>query len=138
MNSHHASLLLLLVGLSLIFAGFVWADRHAEGNDNYVIWSGGVGIDERATSPNLKDHIKLVFFENSGPYLANIAVTLTDASGRQVAEQIVNGPWLILNLPDGKYTVTATRISSGERQRVSFEAGDSGQEIALMFSAASP
>jgi hypothetical protein len=78
--------------------------------DGIEYMSGGVGIDaqdrinERARDYNLK----LVFTLNEGNYLADVGVALKDARGRTVLEDTAEGPFFLVKLPAGQYTVTAT------------------------------
>lgn len=79
-----------------------------------VIWSGGVGIGERAEAP--EEGTRLEFFAPTGAFLANVEVTITDDQDREVVDTSVNGPWLILDLPEGQYQVEAT---TDRRERAS-------------------
>lgn len=72
--------------------------------------SGGVSVNAR---DNLRSqvpphNIKMVFSLNTGNYLSDVNVKVTDRSGRVVIEDVSNGPWLYAKLPTGNYTATAT------------------------------
>lgn len=84
--------------------------------NNIRYFSAGVGLDERkATYPPFS--LKCVFVSMPKPFLARVSVTIRDQKGRVVltvpGEQ-VNGPWLFVDLPKGKYSLTATRVDGTE------------------------
>lgn len=78
--------------------------------DGIEYLSGGVGTDaqdrinERAKDFNLK----LVFTLNEGNYIADVGVAVKDARGRTVVEDTADGPFFLVKLPAGQYTVAAT------------------------------
>jgi hypothetical protein len=95
-----------------------------------VVWSGGVGTDERESAPTTGT--KLVFFVESGSFLSGVQVLIKNANGAEVVNTVSTGPWLILNLPSGRYQVTATR-SEGNAQGGYIDVDGSNQEFAYMF-----
>ncbi len=75
--------------------------------------NGGVGEEEVQYIKGLvKDYTMRLAFSRAGrpraEYVANVAVTVTDAKGRAVFELASAGPYLLLKLPPGNYSVTAT------------------------------
>ena len=82
-------------------------------------FSAGVGLEEReAQYPRFS--LKCVFVGGAKTFLARVAVTVRDEQGGEVLQipgEQVNGPWLFINLPKGKYVVTATRSDGFEVQR---------------------
>jgi hypothetical protein len=94
--------------------------------------TGGVGTDEQERMKALQQegyNLSLVFAEQgTGAYLADVRVTVTDASGRTVLDATSDGPALVAKLPPGRYQVTAdyrgmrqTRtINAGRAERVAF------------------
>jgi hypothetical protein len=85
--------------------------------------STGVGTDERAAARD-GYAVRFEFAEVAGPYLANVAVVITDAGGGKVVEVVSDGPWLLADLGPGQYRVVAT-APNGQKQGASFtvEAG---------------
>ena len=100
--------------------------------DDYILWSGGVSAEERAQAPTRGT--KIIFFEEGGPYLADVYVTVTSESGDELIGSNCSGPWMILNLPQGKFKITAKR-QNGEEQGVRIDTDSGIKEYALMFSA---
>ncbi len=82
-------------------------------------FSAGVGLQEReAEYPPFP--LKCVFVVGDHPYLARVGVTIQDQKGAVVLDvpaDRVNGPWLFVDLPKGRYTVTATRADGTRVQR---------------------
>jgi hypothetical protein len=98
---------------------------------NYIVFNGGISQEERATAPNTGT--RLVFFVRAGNFLANVSVSVKDSAGQELVNTVTTGPWLILNLPNGRYSVNAT-IPSGEAQGLSIEVDGSNKEFGFMFS----
>ena len=82
------------------------------------IWTGGVGIEERELAPQRNTRIQ--FFVEGGPYLADVHYVLYDERGNRLHEGTADGPWLLLNLDAGTYSVQATRSETGETQSARF------------------
>ncbi len=96
----------------------------------YILFNGGITSEERESAP--KEGSKLSFFVRAGNYLSNVSVVVRDQAGQVLVDTVTNGPWLILDLPNGTYQVTAT-ISSGEAQGVAITVDGSPQEVGFMF-----
>ena len=95
-----------------------------------VIWSGGVGLEERQAAP--VEGTKLVFFVKSGSFLSDVNVTVTDMAGDQLVKTTSRGPWLILDLPDGRYSVRA-ELKDGEAQGALINVDADHREFGFMF-----
>jgi hypothetical protein len=72
--------------------------------------SGGVSVNARDNlrSQTPPHNIKMVFSLNTGNYVSDVQVKVTDKSGKVVLDELSNGPWLYAKLPAGSYTATAT------------------------------
>lgn len=92
--------------------------------------AGGVGTDEQELiSQRAKDYnLKVVFTLNEGNYLADVGVTVKDAKGRAMIEDVAPGPFFLAKLPPGQYTVTASyegkaltrKVQVGKGQRTEY------------------
>jgi len=72
--------------------------------------AGGVGLNARDAlrSDAPRHNVKMVFTLDTGNYLADVNVKVTDSSGKTVIDGVSDGPWLYAQLPPGSYTATAT------------------------------
>lgn len=102
--------------------------RKAEGTVPAV--SGGVSLNARDNlrSQPPEHNVKMVFALNTGNYVADVHVKVTNSSGKTVIDDVSNGPWLFAMLPSGSYTATATYNGKPVTQR--FSVGKSGVRTA--------
>jgi hypothetical protein len=75
--------------------------------------SGGVGADEsaaiKAQMPNYPVVLEFAGTTQAGnEYLADVPVRITDMHGKTVLETDTRGPFLLVALPPGRYSVAAT------------------------------
>ena len=75
--------------------------------------NGGAGDEEvRFVKQSMKDYALALSFArstaSSAEYVASVAITIKDAKGATVFESPSVGPYLLVRLPAGKYTVVAT------------------------------
>jgi hypothetical protein len=77
--------------------------------------SGGVTGDERHVmqSKSSRYTLWLVTAVRGGEYLSDVHVSIRDEKGVLVFDQLLDGPWLMVDLPQGLYNVVAT--SNGQR-----------------------
>lgn len=97
-----------------------------------VLFNGGVGAEERATAP--ATGTRLVFFVETGNFLSGVQVVVKNDSGTEVVNTVTKGPWLILNLPNGRYRVSAT-LGENNAQGGYIDVDGSNKEFAYMFKA---
>lgn len=68
----------------------------------------GVAKDSRE-DPRWRDFsAKLVFTVKGGGYLPDVMTRIEDAQGREVFVERCDGPWLLIDLPAGRYRIVAT------------------------------
>ena len=81
---------------------------HEQNNIQY--FSAGLGKEERSLSyPPYP--LKLIFVKGERAFLASVAIDVLQSDGTaliSIPGEAVQGPWLFLNLPAGKYVVKAT------------------------------
>lgn len=71
--------------------------------------SGGVGIDEQNALQAMRDdyNLNLLFsVKETGEYLSDVKVHITDSSGNTVLETVSDGPMLFAKLKPGRYKIT--------------------------------
>ncbi|WP_409526118.1 hypothetical protein [Nitrincola sp. MINF-07-Sa-05] len=95
-------------------------------------WTGGIGSESRMEAP--VHNTKVEFSARDGAYLADIDFTLSRESGEVLVQGVADGPWLIIDLPDGSYRLTGTLQSSQEVQAITFRvSGQSRQTLGMRF-----
>ncbi|MFL9959000.1 carboxypeptidase regulatory-like domain-containing protein [Paraburkholderia nemoris] len=105
--------------------------QHA-GGISYL--SGGVGSDESTAIKGEMGNYPLVLEfagkTNAGnDYLADIPVQISDAHGTVVLDTSSRGPFILISLPNGRYTVTAIYNGKQVRRAVSVVTGAHAHEV---------
>jgi hypothetical protein len=78
--------------------------------------TGGVGIEERdqmKKQANSYD-LELSFADHAGDYLSDVRIVIDDEHSKEVVNT-QSGPWFYIELPAGKYDVTATFANRTEQ-----------------------
>lgn len=63
----------------------------------------------------------------TGAHLADVRVLIRDHAGRVVFDEIMDGPWLFVDLPLGRYEVQATLDGREQKRRTTIRRGDHRQ-----------
>jgi hypothetical protein len=88
--------------------------------------SGGVTQDERDALSALRSRYALEVVtaaRGSGAYLAGVHVTVIGENGRKLLDTALDGPWLLVDLAPGRYTVDATLGGQAQSRTVTIPAG---------------
>ena len=85
--------------------------------------NGGAGDEEvQSIKASMKDYsLALLFSRTGGDYVASVAVTIKDAKGATVFETPSAGPYLLVKLPPGKYSVVAQYQNESKTQPVTVD-----------------
>lgn len=87
---------------------------------NIQYFSAGLGKEERSLSyPPYP--LKLIFVKGQRAFLANVAIEVLHPDRTNlisIPSEEVQGPWLFLNLPAGKYVVQATDSSGTTIEKI--------------------
>ncbi|RQH05524.1 carboxypeptidase regulatory-like domain-containing protein [Paraburkholderia dinghuensis] len=89
--------------------------------------SGGVGSDQSTAFKDAMPRYPLTLefarhtASNGNAYLADVPVTITDMHGTTLLSTEAQGPFMLLSMPQGRYTVTARH--DGDTQRRTVEIG---------------
>ena len=111
-------------------SGVALRSDSARGSASVPVVSGGVSQNARDNmrSQTPPHNLKMVFALNTGNYVSDVQVKVTDSAGKVVIDDVSNGPWLFAQLPPGNYTATATYNGKPVTQR--FCVGKSGAKTA--------
>lgn len=96
----------------------VMAALLASGAAAFDLWTGGVGVHERDDAPERNTRVE--FFVDGGSYLSNVYFELYTDSGTRILDGHSNGPWVMMELFPGEYSIRGTREATGESQSVRF------------------
>ncbi|KWI73467.1 carboxypeptidase-like regulatory domain-containing protein [Burkholderia ubonensis] len=93
-----------------------------QGDVSFV--SGGVGQDESTAFQRNEAAwpLALRFTGAGGEFLADVHVRITDAKGAEVLKTDAHGPYMLVKLPPGRYTVQASYQGKGETRSVTVTA----------------
>ncbi len=100
-----------------VAAGLPPAQTSAAGV-KYVI--GGVGDDERKGMRTAYRHYKLrvEIAEKGGAYTTDMQLKLKDAQGQTLVDVLVDGPWLLVDVPSGSYVLEVSKDGSNYSQKI--------------------
>ena len=84
--------------------------------------------------------IRLEFSNGGAQFLSGENVKLMNQTGQQLAEFDCTGPWVLLQLPKGSYSVTASIAQQNLGPKsVKFETPETGQKrVEIQFPSAAP
>jgi len=114
--------LLLITGLAFQVSASEMVGPKAMETDNGIMYmTGGLGIESRAQMDKAADryNLKVVVASTSGAYLADAMITIKNAVGKVVLKTITDGPWLMVKLPKGTYSVMAAIDDHQKTRKVS-------------------
>lgn len=96
----------------------------AQGEVRYV--SGGIGVDERLEllAMHAEFNVHMTFaVKRAGNFIADVAVRIEDAAGREVLDAVSEGPWLYARLAPGRYSLRATYAEAIQKRAFQVRAG---------------
>lgn len=155
LNSRHIASVLLAAGFALGMAGSVAAQQNNAGGtvggsatDNtsagnvhgtgmpqiqqqggVSFVSGGVGQDESQALRSVASEwpLSLRFTARSGEYLADVHVTITDTHGTSVLDTTSRGPYMLVKVPPGRYSVHVSHADISKTSAVTVTASGSAR-----------
>jgi len=105
-------------------------------NDGRRYVAGGIGTEEVDTlhqqAPSFS--LQLITAARTGAYLAGTQVRIVGPGNNVVLDTTIDGPWLLVDLPGGNYTVRATHSGHTVEQRLAIAPGKP-QRVVLTFDA---
>jgi hypothetical protein len=98
--------------------------------------SGGVGKDEAQLANAITRfgfNVQLVFAEQTGAFLADVDLHITDAAGQTVLDTVSEGPMFLAKLPPGQYRVAAE--ANGQVRTATVNASQGAKRTTLVWPA---
>jgi glucose/arabinose dehydrogenase len=124
---------LALGGAALLACGAASALQQGITPEGRLFVTGGVSDSEAAALQSRRSEFSLWIVtaaRRSGAYLADARVTITsEARQRVVFDGSLDGPWLMVDLPLGRYIVEARSSGQVQRQVTTIHAGDHHQMV---------
>lgn len=99
----------------------------ASGAAAFDLWTGGVSEHERNDAPERNTRVE--FFVDSGSYLSNVYFELYTDTGTRILDGNSDGPWVMMDLFPGEYSIRGTREATGEAQSVRFFVEDGRKHV---------
>jgi len=126
-----------VAGAATLLAGAAPAAALERGvtRDGWPYVAGGFGLNERQQIERERRDFRLrvtTAARGSGAYLSGVRIRIADASWRCVFDQDVGGPWLLVDLPPGRYTVRASLHGQAAEQKTLLGVADR-REIYFYF-----
>jgi len=119
-------------GMTLTLNAIGGTDSHLPaaqkaGEVTYII--GGIGQTEADAIKHAAKYypLELEFLLKAKPkaeYLSNVQVRIKDAHDKMVLNVNADGPYLLANMPAGKYTISAERNGKVEHRQIEISATD--------------
>lgn len=88
----------------------------------------GIGEEERAAAEGIPHTLRLVYAQPDGHYLGGIETRISGASGELISVRCP-GPWVLVDLPDGTYRVSATFKGQTKSAQVTISGGARRQQV---------
>ena len=121
--------------LALSSAGQAVALTEAKTAQGEAYITGGIALDERDMLDKRRGDFSLwvaTAAKKTGSYLADVHVKISGESGKTVLDTRLDGPWLLVNLKPGRYTVEASFREQTQRKVTTIDKGDH-HEILFYF-----
>ena len=102
--------------------------------ENYV--AGGVALDEREALGKQRAQFSLwvaTAAKKTGSYLSDVAIKISDAAGKTVLDTKLDGPWLLVELQPGRYTVDASFGNQSQRKLTTINKKGDHREMLFYF-----
>lgn len=82
--------------------------------------SGGIGIDsqQRLEAREPEFNLKLVFTLISGNFVSDVRISIRDAKRKILVEHVADGPFLLVKLPAGQYSVNAVYEGTAQARKI--------------------
>ena len=123
---------------ALLAAGVAWppvaavASTAGQTRQGWPYMSGGVSDDERTAMLNSREAFSLWIITAatvSGVYLADVHISIRDSRNLLVFDQTLDGPWLFVDMPAGRYELEATWHGQSIHQTTTLRFGDHHQMV---------
>jgi len=127
---HLAAALTVLVGT--FAASSAMAATQGRAPQGWAFLDGGIGQTETENMEAERGKYSLWIMtasRTSGAHLPDAEVTIVDSKGQQVFERRLEGPWLMIDLPLGRYEVHSRHGQESQSRITTIHPGDHHQIV---------
>lgn len=89
----------------------------------------GIGEEGRAAAESIPHTLRLVYAQPDGHYLGNVETRITGGGGGELVDLRCPGPWVLVDLPDGTYKVTASFEGQTKSRQVTISGGRRQEQV---------
>jgi hypothetical protein len=117
---------------ALALSGLAWGTHSATTTQGWPYVSGGVSFEELQQLHAQRERFSLWVItaaRRSGAHLSDVRLKVEDASRRVVFDDRLEGPWLFIDLPLGRYELEATLDGEVQRKTTTIHPGDHHQAM---------
>jgi hypothetical protein len=117
---------------SILVAPHASAMTHGQSAQGWKFLEGGVGANETESMESERANYSLWIMtaaRTSGAHLADAEVTIINDKGEQVFERRLDGPWLMIDLPLGRYEVRSRAAEQTQSRITTIHPGDHHQIV---------
>ncbi len=121
-----------LVLVALAVAGSANATQSGMTPSGRSYLSGGVSDEERESLQSQQARYSLwivTALRKTGEYLSAVHLKITDSNRKVVFDAALDGPWLLIDLPLGKYSIEAKLDGQSQQRQTTIHPGDHHQAI---------
>jgi len=122
----------LAMATSIVTASPTFASTSGQSPQGWAFVDGGIGQTETEGMESERSKYSLWIMtagRTSGAHLADVDVTIVNDKGEQVFERRLEGPWLMINLPLGRYEVRSRYKDETQSRITTIHPGDHHQIV---------
>jgi len=122
----------LSMSVSAFAASHAMAATQGQSPQGWAFLDGGIGQTETETMEAERSKYSLWIMtasRTSGAHLPDAEVTIIDSKGQTVFERRLEGPWLMIDLPLGRYEVRSRHGQESQTRITTIHPGDHHQVI---------
>ena len=125
MKSIHA--ILATAALTILTAGPTAGLARAD----TIYECSGIGLEQREAAENVPHTLRLEFARPDGHFMGGVEASLSDRSDNEILSVRCPGPWLLLDLPDGSYRISASFEGKTVTRKITIRGGKRLRQVLI-------
>jgi len=122
----------LAMAVPIFTASLSFAATSGQSPQGWAYLDGGIGQTETESMESERSKYSLWVMtagRTSGAHLADVDIAIVNDKGEQVFERRLEGPWLMINLPLGRYEVRSHYKNESQSRITTIHPGDHHQIV---------